>query len=214
MTRPPLPTDLEQFQSLLQGRLSPELVHFDAGQVLPCRTGPDFCLVFGQRGLLIAQQTIGGRWIDAGLLGPCGTWVLAGAQSQPCQMRALRPGWAHQATFSVEDVLVCSERLLSLQLRQQQQVAQWAYCRQNHALPQRLATWLSLLQGDAGVWVWLHWCDALNLQPQFLQAALQALARSGSVRLAGDKVEVLDAAMLECQACSCLPSWRCAETAI
>lgn len=213
MTRPPPPTDLEQFQTLLQGRLSPELVRFDAGQVLSPCSGADLCLVFGQEGLLIAQQSVDGRWVDAGLLGPCGAWVLAGTQSLPGQMRALRAGWVHQARFSADDVLACSERLLSLQIRQQQQVAQWAYCRQNHALPQRLATWLSMLPRDAGVWVWQHWCDALNLQPHFLQAALQALAHSGSVRLVGDKVEVLDAAMLECQACTCLPSWRCAQAA-
>lgn len=209
MTTSSIPFDLQQFQSLLQGCTSQEEVKFEAGQVLPCSAGDHLRVTCPQQGMLVAQQSLQGSWIDAGLLGPGDVWVMSGQESVTWQFRALCSGWTNAATGQADALAHSCEQLLQWQFRQQQQVALWAHCRQNHALPQRLATWLSLIRDEAAVCVGNHWCEVLNLQPHFFQAALQALASTGSIWLAGEEVKVLQAEMLARQACSCLEAWRC-----
>ncbi len=206
---PSPPTALQQLVSLLPQTVQCERLPFVAGQVVLCPPGDWPGLVVPEQGVLVLQQAIGERWPDAVVLGACDTLVMSGPPAVPCRLLAVTDGWAQALRLPPEALSHAGQWLLQRQSRQQHKASLWAYCRHQHALPQRLATWMCLLDASSAPWSWAAWVDRLNTQPAFLGAALQALASAGAVRLEGEQVGPGDAAALRRQACNCLPGLQC-----
>ena len=196
---------LVQLQSKALGSSTvQDRLHFRAGQTLECPSANAPQIVLPQLGVLLLQNTEGGKSVDVGLLGAANGLVVPMSTRMTWRMQALREGWAHVFQLPADAMVSSADVLLKVQQRLLEQVAIWGYCRQHHALPQRLATLLMVLCDDAGEWDWSAWSGLLNVNASFLQAGLQALEKVEAVTLRANRVTIQQADLLKRQTCSCL----------
>lgn len=161
-------------------------------------------LWFPEQGLLVLEQQVGAYPVEVALMGAQAGFVMP-TQSD-LRVRALFDGRAY-ALPHTQALSVCPDLLLASQQELIRQMSRWACCTQYHALPQRLACRLLLMQQscpERTVSLAMHDLPGARLVlPAQLQRAVQDLARTGAVSLRGQQVWVQDAQALERQACAC-----------
>ncbi len=161
-------------------------------------------LWFPEQGLLVLEQQVGAYSVEVALMGAQAGFVMP-VQSD-LRVRAMFDGRAY-ALPHAQALSVCPDLLLQSQQELIRQMSRWACCTQYHALPQRLACRLLLMQQlcpDRTVGLDMQDLPGARLVlPAQLQRAVQDLARSGAVSLRGQQVWVQDPQALEQQACTC-----------
>lgn len=168
---------------------------------------------FPERGVGVLQQRSPGRVVELGLLHAQASPVVP--LTSDLQVRSVSEAMGYSLPLPAL-MAHCPELVWLFATGLQQQMACWAACLQQHAPQMRLAGTLLCLHRvspQAHGWAVSSLPGLMPLTPAGRDGLIGKLAAAGAVHCQGDRLRVLQPAVLERLACSCMTTAAQAEPA-